>query len=279
MAGISSRFFLGALALVVAASGVAQEATPVPAPRRGGRALPSQQPIQLPTDGDGARKVADRAIAELVGWKTTAARNILDGGREKYGDTLEYKTAAALLKVNEGKLQDALDRLKAVSTAAPADPTPEYFKGEVLQVQKQYDAADAAWTKARDRAKAIATAQPKNARAQFYLGAALVKLDQPGPARTALAAAAEEGFDKRMIGFQTGLSRVTEKQWSPAVDAFTAVIALDERFAPAFFYRGLVWSKLDRKDLMLNDLERFLALAPSSPDASTARALMAALAG
>ncbi len=279
MARIGSRFLLGGVALLVAGWTVAQEATPVPAPRRGGRAVPAQQPTQVSTNGGGARKVADRAIAELVGWKTNAGKNILDGARQQYGATPEFKTATGLLRYNEGKLQDAVDLLQAASTADPSDPTAEYFKGEVLQAQKKPDPARAAWTKARDRAKALVTAQPKNAHAQFYLGAALVRHEQPGPARTALAAAAQEGFDKRMTGYQTGLTYVLEKQWTKAVDAFTAVITLDDRFAPAFFYRGLAWSKLDRKDLMLDDFSRFLALAPSAPEADTARALSAAFAG
>lgn len=275
MTRTSFRILISALASVVAVSAAAQEPTPIPPPRRGGRVVPSQPP----SNDDGARKVADRAIAELVAWKTTAARNILDGARQQYGETPEFKTALGLLRFNEGKAQDALNLLQAASAAAPADPAPEYLRGEVLQALKNGDAARTAWTKSRDRAKVLAAAEPKNARAQYYFGAALIRHEQPGPARTALTAAAQEGFDRRLTAFQTGLSRILEKQWDPAVEAFTAVITADDRFAPAYFYRGYVWSKLDRKDLMLSDFTRFLALAPTAPEADTARALMAAYSG
>jgi len=184
-----------------------------------------------------------------------------------------------LLRFNEGKLQEALDLLQEASAAAPEDPTPKYFEGEVLQEQKKPERADSAWKAASDLAKARATAQPKDAHAQFYLGAALIRRDQPGPARAALDIAEAEEFDERLTGFQTGLTRALGKQWSQAIEAFDSVIEADERFAPAFFYRGLAWSKLDRNDLMLDDLTRFLALAPSAPEADTARALMAAAAG
>ena len=276
MARNSSPVLITALVLTAAIWSAAQETPTVRAPRSGGRRVPGSD---QQTNGNDARKVADRAIAELVAWKTTKAKQILNEAREQYGETPEFKAAEGLLRFNENKLQDAVDLLQAASAAAPADPTAEYFKGEVLLSQKKPDAARAAWTTSRDRAKALTTAQPKNAHAQYFLGAALIRHEQPAPARTALVVAAQEGFDRRMTGYQTGLSRILEKQWNQAVDALSAVIALDDRFAPAYFYRGLAWSKLNRKDLMIDDLTRFLALAPSAPESDTARALTAAFAG
>jgi predicted Zn-dependent protease len=274
-----SRLLFGMVAVMVAGTVAAQQATPTTSPGRGGRRVPAAQQSSDEHDAPVATDGSDEAIAELVGWKTSAASKILDALREESGDTPEFKTAEAMLRFNKGKPEEALDLLKAASAAAPSNPAPEYYRGEVWQAQDKSDAARSAWVKARDRGEALVKAQAKNARAQYYLGAALVRMEEPDLARKALTVAEREGFDPRLTGYQTGLSRVQQKQWEQAVEVLSAVIELDDRFAPAYFYRGLVWSKLDRKDLMLEDLTRFLALAPSAPEADTARALVAAFAG
>jgi tetratricopeptide (TPR) repeat protein len=272
----ASRLVLLGLTLTVTVTASAQQRTPATAPRRaGGVVAPSDQR----SDDSGARAVADRAIAELVAWKTDAAAKRLDEHREQFGGTSEFQTAKGLLQFNKGKLPEALQLLTEAAAAATDDPAPEYYRGEVLQAQKKQDAARTAWRRARDAAQAIVEVRPKDARAQYYLGAALIRHEKPEPARTALSAAAKHDFNPTMVRFQVGLSRHLSKQWQQAVEAFSWVIERDERFAPAFFYRGLAWSKLDRKDLMLEDFSRFLALAPKAPEADTARALMGAYAG
>lgn len=275
MARNSFRFVMGALILATAGFVAAQEEPRAPAPRRGGRAVGSQQS----TNGDGAQKVADRAIAELVAWKTTKAKSILADAEEAYGTTNEYKAATALLLYNQGKVQQALDQLDVAATSAPSDPMSQYFNGEILQDEKEYDDAVTAWTEARDRAKAQVAANPKNARAQYYLGAALVRLKKIDQARTAIVAAADNQFDPRLCGYQLGLSHAQTKQWQAAKEAFDGVLETDPLFAPAYFYRGLTWSKLGRNDKMVEDLDQFIKLAPNSPDADTARAMLGAYAG
>jgi tetratricopeptide (TPR) repeat protein len=270
------RLWVLSLALAVTAAAVAQVRTPAPEPRRGGRVVTSEKPI----DGtDDASPAPDRAIAELVAWKSDSGSRILDQARGEHGGTPRFKTAMALLRLINDKPGEALDLLESAATAAPADPAPAYYRGEVLQAQKKQADARTAWASARDRARAAVKDRPKDARSQYYLGAALIRHEQTEPARAALEAAAKLDFDPRMTGYQIGVSRIIDKQWSRAVDDLTAVIELDDRFAPAFFYRGLAWSKLDRKDRMLEDFNRFLALAPSAPEANTARALMSAYAG
>jgi tetratricopeptide (TPR) repeat protein len=98
-------------------------------------------------------------------------------------------------------------------------------------------------------------------------------------ARKALTAASENGFDARLCGYQLGLSHALAKEWQKAKAAFDAVLERDPLFAPAYLHRGLTWSKLGRNDKMATDLERFLELAPDSPDADTARAMLGAYRG
>jgi len=49
---------------------------------------------------------------------------------------------------------------------------------------------------------------------------------------------------------------------------------MESGLAYAYYYRGLAAEKLGRKDLLINDLDRFLALAPNAPEAAQARALL-----
>jgi regulator of sirC expression with transglutaminase-like and TPR domain len=43
----------------------------------------------------------------------------------------------------------------------------------------------------------------------------------------------------------------------------------------AYYYRGLAYDKLGRKDLMVLDLDRFVKLAPGAPESERARAVLA----
>ena len=52
---------------------------------------------------------------------------------------------------------------------------------------------------------------------------------------------------------------------------FDKVIAKDAKFAHAYFYRGLAYGKLDRKDKMLVDMDLFVDVRTDAPEAAIAR--------
>jgi Tfp pilus assembly protein PilF len=79
-----------------------------------------------------------------------------------------------------------------------------------------------------------------------------------------------------MTNYQIGFGYLYEKQWQKAKDALDKVVAADPKYAHAHYYRGLAWDKLGRKDNMLIDMDTFVKLAPDSPEASKAQALLAA---
>jgi len=72
-----------------------------------------------------AESLANLAIADLAAWKNKSARKTLQKGRAKYGSTPEYKTAWALLEIQEG----ANDNQKKVDKGLEVDPryAPMYF--------------------------------------------------------------------------------------------------------------------------------------------------------
>jgi predicted Zn-dependent protease len=251
------------IALWVCAAAGAQTPTP-PAPTP--TAAPPPPPLTK------AERIADRAIALLAGWKVKAAENLLNTNEQELGTTPEYRTALGYLRVAQGKAAESTELLQTAAAAKPTDPAPQYILGQVSYWRQKAADADTAWKAARDRAQAQVATRSTDARAQYYLGAAQVRLKKFGLARTALAAARDAGFDVALIDYQLGLSFFLEEKWQDAVKAFDAVAAKDPKFAHLYFYRGLAQGKLDHKDKMLVDLDLFVKLAPSAPEANIARA-------
>ena len=229
----------------------------------------------------GAEQIRDRAISKAVAWRPKSAESILKKNL-KFEESQPWLTAEALLMVTFGIGQDeatvnrGLAILDKQAKKSPDDPVSEFYLGEVLKWVGESDKARAAWQNALDRAKAQVAKKPKDGRAQFYLGASMIRQKNAVGARKALKKAAKFGFDKPMVDFQIGLSFLIQENWDAARKSFDAVHELDPRYAHLYFYRGLAWDKLGRKDNALIDLDQFVKLAPNSPEAKTAKALLAA---
>ncbi|PWB78683.1 MAG: hypothetical protein C3F15_00845 [Holophagae bacterium] len=255
------------LMLGMTAAAIAQQ-TPTPVPP-----APTRAPTATPPTR--AERIADRAIALLAGWKVKAAESLLTTNEQELGATPEFRTALGYLRAAQGKGAESTDILRGAAAAKPTDPAPQYILGQVAYWQQKSADADTAWKAARDRAQAQVATRSTDARAQYYLGAAQVRLKKFGLARTALTAARDAGFDVTPIDYQLGLSYFLEEKWQDAAKAFDAVAEKDPKFAHLYFYRGLAQGKLDHKDKMLVDLDLFVKLAPSAPEANIARANLA----
>ena len=229
-----------------------------------------------------AESVRDRAISKLVAWRPVSARTILQKAT-KYEESQPWLTAEAFLMATYGIGQDeetvtqGLEILTKQAKKSPADPVSEFYRGEVLRWLKQPDKAKIAWQNAKNRASALVAENSKDARAQFYLGASLVRLKRPDQARKALKKSSKLGFNKPMVDFQIGLSFMFQENWKAAKSRFDAVDELDPRYAHLYFYRGLASDKLGRKDNLINDMDQFVKLAPNSPEAKAARAILSAV--
>ena len=236
----------------------------------------AQEESTPPPTRSKAERIADRAIGNLMAWKIKPAENLLDAHRAELGATPEYQTAFGYLRALQGEAEQGITLLKDAAKAKPDDPAPEFYLGEVQHWRQNPDAATSSWKAARGLAKTLVDTNAADANARFFLGAAQVRLKQFGPARSALEAARKTGFEPALIDYQLGLSYVLEEKWQDAVTAFDAVAANDDRFAHLYFYRGLAWGKLDRKDKMLIDMDRFMELAPNAPEAAIAGTYLAA---
>jgi len=235
-----------------------------------------------PADTATPEAVRNDAISKLVAWKTEPAEVDLKNA-EDLDKTQPYLTARGLLMVTNSLNQDdkmvqkGVDILEAQAKRDPTDPVAEYYLGVALNWLEKRGQAKAAWSRARDRAEAQIEKDPRDPRAHFYRGAALVQLQDSAEAIKELKKAERFGFDPTMVNFQLGLAYLLEEKWGLAKEAFDEVHSVDQRYAHLYFYRGLAWDKLDRKDQMLKDFDQFVRLAPNAPEAKTARAILSAM--
>lgn len=234
---------------------------------------------------DEAAAVANAAIAQLAGLQTQAARKTLQSKKAKFGTTSEFKTAWALLEAMEaaesGK-DPATASGKAVSQMAKGDNrdyVASYWEAELLYLQSKNKEALSAWQATATRAEKAVKADSTNATAQFYLGAALVRQKKYEPAMTALRLAVRGGFDEAMVNQQIGFIYLFQQKWKDAKNAFDLGLSVNPRFAPMYYWRGMTWDKLGRKDNMLLDLDQYVKLAPNGPEAGKARAVLKSAGG
>ena len=226
-----------------------------------------------------------QALAQLAAWQNQAARETLEGAKATLGTTPEYQTAWALLEFQEGNGTDAtlakkgFDTLNQAARKQNSDPMTLYYQGEVLYLQQKNNEAAAAWQTAAERAAKVVAKDEQNAVAQFYLGAALVRQKNFNEAMTALRAAEALGFPKAMVKYQIGFIYLFQQKWQEAKDAFDLGLEADPRYAPMYFWRGMAWDKLGRKDNMLLDLDQYVKLAPNGPEAGKARAILKSAGG
>ena len=221
-------------------------------------------------------QVGDQVVAQLTASKLKAARNRLDATADDLGSTPEYRTALGYLQALEGDYDAAVQTLQKAARDAPSDPVPEYLRGEVLRVRGKYADGNPAWKQARTRAQELLREQPENPRAAYWLAASQIRLEQYDAALKNLDRAADNGYPAEMVEFQRGLAYLMKKDFEKAVSAFDRVAEIDNRFAHLYFYRALAWNQLGKKDKMLIDMDQFVKLAPSSPEADQARAFLSA---
>ena len=227
---------------------------------------PAQQAQPEPAPPAGLDAVDER----LSHYQTSAARDAL-GKFMDQADANAYVAAAyGRVLEQEKNYGDAESRLRKATELAPNDPAPFVDLGEVYLRQRRGGDADNAFRKAADLARAKG-----GAAAAYYLGVAQQRLKQYDDAVATLQGA--QAPAPALIPYQIGVTRAFQENWPAAAEQLTSAIGMDSGLAYAYYYRGLAQDKLGRKDLLVNDMERFLALAPNAPEAEQAKAILRAV--
>jgi tetratricopeptide (TPR) repeat protein len=229
---------------------------------------------------DKGEAAVNQAFAQLAAWQNQAARKTLEKQQAKLGSTPAFQAAWALLEFQENSGTDAAKATKAVDTLQRTAKQNSgnlialYYQGEVLYQQQKTQPASEAWKAAAKAAAEAVAKDPTDATAQYYLGAALVRQKSFDAAIEALRLAVRGGFDEAMVNHQIGLIYLFQQKWEEAKEAFDIGLKVEPRFAPMYYWRGMTWQKLNRKDNMLLDLDQYVKLAPNGPEAGKAKAVL-----
>ena len=258
-----------ALAALAALPLAAQDPTPAPSP------TPAPTPAV-----DEARKALEAAVADVNAkvdaWKTKEARDAAKALEAQAASDPGAALALGRLLDQERKYDDAARSLQKAAELAPADPWPLLALGETLLRAGKGADAEAAFQKAADAASAVVAADPKDASGWRAQGIAQRRLKKAADAAASLEKAREIDGGAPDTLYALGVVRTVQQRWGDAVDVLTKAVEKSSGMALAYYYRGLAYEKLGKKDLMLLDFDRLVKLAPASPEADRARAVLKA---
>ncbi|MBK9089268.1 MAG: tetratricopeptide repeat protein [Holophagales bacterium] len=255
-----------ALALFLFAPPVlAQEAAPAPTPG------PTVTPAPAtPSD------IARGAGKKLDAFQAKEARAVLEPLVPQAAANADVAIALGRLLEQEKKYDESAGVLRKAAGAAPADARIPLWLGETLLRARKTADADASFRKAAELAAQALAARPDDAGALLVQGSALSRLRRFDEAMVALGKARDLDGGRPETLYQMGATRAFQQKWTDAVSLLSQTLEKDTGMALAYYYRALSQEKLGRKDLMVVDLDRFVKVAPTAPEAERARALLAA---
>jgi tetratricopeptide (TPR) repeat protein len=206
-------------------------------------------------DADAASKALSGLSADTSGWVGTANGRVL---------TLEKQYEAAT------------KQLRQAADIDPANPAPVLFLGDAFAYAEKPAQASDAWAQTETRARALLAANENDADGLYFLGAAQQRQKRFAEALNTLERAKALRPGDPMIDLEIGVTHVYLQNWQQAFDRLSAAIDKNPGTAYAYYYRGLAAGKVNKKDILYNDLDRFVKMAPDAPEATNAKQLLGA---
>ncbi|MEM8961320.1 MAG: CDC27 family protein [Acidobacteriota bacterium] len=219
-------------------------------------------------------KIEKQLERKLCAWSTEQARQV---AAKLPADSTEALIAEGRVLSQEKKHGEAIKALEQAVKAAKGDPEPLVHLGEARLAAGKRGPANQAFRQALAHADKQLAKQPDNAWNHYYRGVALQRLRKFDAAIAALEHSRELDGKNPLTVYQLGATHAFMEQWKPAVDLLDRAIEMDSGIAYAYYYRGMSAGKLKRMDLLINDLDRFVALAPEAPEADSARRILASV--
>lgn len=220
-----------------------------------------------------ALKKVDR---QILSYSPAKAREQLEPVLEEKDPRVDAAMGEILLL--ERDYDGAVAKLKAASKKSDS-ATIFVALGQAQTRAKDKGGAKSSFMRAAETAEASLTRDPDDTDSRFALGVAQQNLGQYDEAVASLTAAAAADSQNPRIAFELGMTKMLQKNDRAAFDHFSRAIELYSGFAYAYYYRALAANKIDRKDITVNDLDRFLALAPDAPEAGKAARILQAARG
>jgi tetratricopeptide (TPR) repeat protein len=260
--------------------GGGRRGNPAPTPTPAAADAPAEAPPAAePSSGPKAPAPRDPAVAaigpQILAYKAGPARQAL--GRVGDPQSAQALVAEGRILILETRYNEAVARFDRAAEAAPDDPAPLVHKGEALLYARQDAAARQALAAGKARAQARIDSGASDAESWLYLGMAQRHLGEHDAAYAALERAGSLAPSDERIRFEMGATRYVQQRWQPAIDLLNQTLELNSQVAYAYYLRGMAASQANQKDLMVNDLGRFLELAPGAPEAERARKVLASI--
>jgi len=208
------------------------------------------QSARAALDAPGSGQTAEESDA----WTTTARGRILEQSRDYAAAAIELRRAADL---------------------DPRNPAPTLFLGDTYAYAGKRSSANDAYAQAEARARGLLDAKSDDPQALYYLGVTQQRQKRFADAAATLEKARSLRPGDSAILYQLGATRFYQEKFQAAFDLLSAALDKNSGIAYAYYYRGLAAAKLDRKDILFNDLDRFVKMAPDAPEASTAKQILA----
>ncbi len=235
----------------------------------------SQEESPSASPAPSAPKVVKDVDKRLLAYDTAGARSLLAG--ESVDSSPHLQLADGRILDQEGDYSKATARLAAAASALSDDPAPLLYLGEAHLRARNTRSANDAFAQAEQRAQALVNASPGDGNALYLLGVAQQGLSKYNEALNSLNQARAANPRDAMVVFQIGATQAFQRSWQAAIDTLTEAINMNPSIAYAYYYRGVAAGEMGRKDLLVNDLDRFLAMAPNAPEAEQARRLLGGL--
>ncbi len=228
--------------------------------------------------GGGTAEVLRRVDGLLLAYRTREAGEALAAVADRAPFDAGVAVRLGRVLAQSGDLQGAILQLRAAVLLAPAEPSARLALGEAYLGTRQVAEAMDEFRRARDLAAARADAAPREPGPLILLGASLQRLgDAAGSIRALERAVALDGANPEAL-YRLGTAELLGGKWADAVAALSGALAVDDAIAPAHFSRALAASRIGNGELVVDDMRRFLELAPDAPEAAQARAVVAAAA-
>ncbi len=184
----------------------------------------------------------------------------------------DAKVRKARLLAQRGSLGEAAKQLEQVTAENGKHAAAWNWLGEVRLWRDQRGPATEAFRRAEEAAKSE-TSQG-GADAWLQLGIARQRLERYDGAMEALKKAEAKQPKNVEVRYQIGRTLAFQEKFQPAVDALSRAIDGAKDHAYSYYYRGMAYGRVDEKSKMIEDLERFLALAPDAPESERVRRIV-----
>jgi len=221
-------------------------------------------------------KAIKKVDRQILSYNPAKAKEMLEPVMAEKDPRID--AALGQILILQEQYDEGIAKLQAAARSSD-DPVISLALGDAQVTARKRGEASSTFEQVVAQATALVAADPNDTQARFALGAAQQRLKQYDEAISHLTQAKAQDATNPRIPFELGLAQMSRGDNQAAFDQLTSAIEMYSGYAYAYYYRALAANQIGRKDITVNDLDRFLALAPNAPEASKATRILASARG